>query len=125
MGKNPSIQTHLLRADDATMIGTHENFDPRAITDRDAIRTHRPRDWRQRKDSLLVHVEVQVRLSEHDPIEHDVEHDAEEEGAVAANEGGQELSGASQDPKRQVHVHFLNERPHLAECTIRLCEERG
>ena len=47
--------------------------------------------------SLLVHVEVQVRLSDHDPIQHDVEHYADEEGAIAADENGRGSADASRN----------------------------
>ena len=40
------------------------------------------------RNSLFVHVEVQVRLSEHDSVKHDVEHDADEHRAIPVDISG-------------------------------------
>ena len=62
--------------------------------------------------SLFIRGEVHVRLGEYDPIQHDVEHHADEHWSIAVLT--QSEFNKANTRTGQAYSHFLYERPHFA-----------
>ena len=65
------------------------------------------------RHSLFIHAAVQVRLGEHDTIQRNIEHDADEHWAIAAGITGENQQDMYKEPVENIYSQKLHEREHF------------